>query len=129
MNSPLRLPNEPHLLRELNRVRPRFETKSGDFRKNWYKGDLRALAEKCSLIEEYDFLLATLNPSVHSSAFALALGGGVPREHITFFAFQLVFRFLGMLGKYHGAPFSSSEVREMVNAFPKNLFTSQLASP
>jgi hypothetical protein len=122
LNSPLRARNEPLLLRDFNRVAPRFKTKSGEFRKNWYKGDLRALADTCGIVDEYDFVLSRLHSSVHSSAFALFGGGGVPYRHIPFFAMRLVFRLLGLLAKHYGITFSSSEVREAVDAFDGHFF-------
>jgi hypothetical protein len=99
--SPLRPDTEPKIKQEFAKASKRFAGQGGKFPNNWYRCNLRQIAEKLNLVQEYDFIVFGYNGAVHGSPYNMVMGSVIIRRHLITLAWDTVLRVMDANAKYH----------------------------
>ena len=123
LSSPKRVEEAAAREENYRRLRPKYLTRKGKLRGDWYPGTLRELAKATALESEYEILQRILSGAVHSTPTVLLVGSTFSDpQHLLLIGWRIWFRVLGQIAQHHGAPLESEHV-EVVREARQNLFS------
>lgn len=101
MKSPRRSAAEADIENAFRKAAARFQGKKAGFPANWYRCNLRQIAQNLNLVEEYDFMVAQFSKAVHATPSNMRDGPGMPQKDVISRAWEFLLRVMDANARHH----------------------------